>query len=277
MTSDLDHSGLVIDTLTIYDINTQNYNVAPNLGTNERLYLGNKNGLDIPVSFIEIPNSLYWSFPFDSTIVVDSLRFIVYSKDSLLATSSTPNLFFHPDSQFDENSSTYLDFSGFSNSEWHDLGRPYLRTNSDESDTSSETYGDYLFTELVWNIDTLLTVLSDTLDSNLVWSKPDLVRSFAMQFVNSDSNFIELFSEEATTGDRDPKVIMYYRLTDDSGDSTIIVDTSKIVYSNGDLSIIEPSEVVSDENFIWLSNGLGLRSVLNIPIAENFLPLGSVI
>ena len=276
LTSDLDHSGLDIDTLTIYDINTLKYNVAPNLGTNERLYLGNKNDLDIPVSFIEIANSLYWSFPFDSTIVVDSLRFITYSKDSLLSIGSTPNLFFHPDSQFDENSSTYLDFSGFSNSEWHNLGQPYLRTNS-ESDTSSDIYGDYLFTELVWDIDTLLTVLADTLDSNQVWSKPDLVRSFAMQFVNSDSNFIELFSEEATTGERDPKIVMYFRRTYDSGDSTIIDTTSGIVYSNGDLSIIEPDEIVSDENFIWLSNGLGLRSVLNIPIAENFLPAGSAI
>jgi len=277
LTSDFDHSGLAIDTLTIYDINTQNYNVAPNLGTNERLYLGNKNGLDIPVSFIEIANSVSWSLPFDSTIVVDSLRFITYSKDSLLSIGSTPNLFFHPDSQFDENSSTYLDFSGFSNSEWHDLGQPYLRTNSDESDTSSETYGDYLFTELVWDIDTLLHVLADTLDTNQVWSKPDLVRSFAMQFVNSDSNFIELFSEEATTGDRDPKIVMYFRWTYDSGDSTITVDTSRIIYSAGDLSIIEPGEVVSDENFIWLSNGLGLRSVLNLPIAEHFLPVGSAI
>ncbi len=276
LVSNLDHSGLTIKTLTIDNVSAQNYSVAPNLGTNESLYLGTKNGLSIPVSFIEIANSLYWSFPFDTTIVVDSLRFITYSKDSLLSIGSTPNLFFLPDSQFDENSSTYLDFSGFSNLEWQDLGQPNLRTNS-ESDTSSDLYGDYLFTELVWDIDTLLTVLADTLDSNQVWSKPDLVRSFAMQFANSDSNFIELFSEEATTGERDPKIVMYFRRTYDSGDSTIIEDTSGIVYSNGDLSIIDPGEISLSQDVVGLSNGKGLRSIINIPLTEDSLPVGSVI
>ena len=50
--TDLNHSSLEIDTLTIHNMNAFNYSVAPNLGTNERLYLGSKNGLDIDLSLI---------------------------------------------------------------------------------------------------------------------------------------------------------------------------------------------------------------------------------
>ena len=180
LVSNLDHSGLTINTLTIDNISAQNYSVAPNLGTNESLYLGTKNGLNIPVSFIEIANNAYWSYGFDSTILIDSLHFITYSKDSLLLQNSTPNLFFSPDSQFDENTSTYLDFSTFSNLDWVDLDQPMLKTNNDTS-------GNYLYTELIWGIDTLMESLIDTSDSNLV-------RSFALQFTNNDSNYIESVS-----------------------------------------------------------------------------------
>ena len=35
-------SSLIIDTLTIKNLNISNYSVAPNLATNERLYVGEK-------------------------------------------------------------------------------------------------------------------------------------------------------------------------------------------------------------------------------------------
>ena len=62
LTSEFQNSGLGIDTLTVNSISSQNYNIAPNIGTNERLYLGSKNGLEVPVSFIQISNSLYWNY-----------------------------------------------------------------------------------------------------------------------------------------------------------------------------------------------------------------------
>ena len=270
LTSEFQNSGLGIDTLTVSHISSQNYNIAPNIGTNERLYLGSKNGLEVPVSFIQISNSFYWNYFFDSTIVVDSLRFFLYSNDSLLEAGSVPNLYFESDSQFDENSSTYLDFSGFSNSDWTELGQPYLKTRS-ETDTSSETYGDYLFTELVWNIDTLIAALTDTLDSNLV-------RSFAIQLNENSSSFIELFSEEATTGDLDPKIVMYYKRTYQNSEDSTIVDTSNVImYSDGDLSIIRPIEISTDTSFISLSNGMGKRSLITLQLGDSFLPVGSVI
>ena len=51
--SDFD-SNLILDTLTVNNLNISNYSVAPNLATNERLYIGEKNGIQIPFSFIKI-------------------------------------------------------------------------------------------------------------------------------------------------------------------------------------------------------------------------------
>ena len=264
LNNDLTHSSLYIDTLVVNNITGDNYMVAPNLGTNERLYVGTKNGINVPLSFIKIvtpiPNSS------DSTFIIDSLRFVLYSKDSSLSSNSIPNLFFSPDSQFDENNSTYLDYIDFSLSDWFDLGQPSVKVIADTTDTSSL----FTHTELIWDIDTLKQSLTDTLDSNLV-------RTFSIQFMNNDSNFIELFSEEASQGEKDPKIIMYYRQNITSTDSTVIDTNSITIYSNGDLSIIDPSGIEPYSNKLGLSNGLGLRSILNISFNEGSLPDGSII
>ena len=260
--SDLGHGSLDIDTLSISNIDILNYSIAPNIGANERLYLGSKNGIEVPLSLIQISNSPFWNFQYDSTKIIDSLRFSLYSNDSLINLEETPNLFFKSDSQFDENTSNYMEFSEFSLAEWFDLGQPDLRINSDTSNN-------FIYTELVWDIDTLLTSLTDTLDSNLV-------RSFAINNVSIDG-LMEFYSEEATTGDKDPKVTMFFRQTNITEDSVISDTLSVIIYSAGDLSILKPSELSADSNSITLSNGMGMRSFLNIQIEDNFLPAGSVI
>ena len=77
--TDLNHSSLEIDTLTIHSMSAFNYSVAPNLGTNERLYLGSKNGLDIDLSLIEIEDVSSWDFFYDTSLVIDSLHFLLLS------------------------------------------------------------------------------------------------------------------------------------------------------------------------------------------------------
>ena len=119
--SDLGHGSLNIDTLSISNIDILNYSVAPNIGANERLYLGSKNGIEVSLSFIEISNSPYWNFQYDSTKIIDSLRFSLFSNDSLDNFEEAPNLYFKSDSQFDENTSNYREFSEFSVSEWLSL------------------------------------------------------------------------------------------------------------------------------------------------------------
>ena len=261
--SDIGHGSLGIDTVSISNIDIRNYSIAPNIGANERLYLGSKNGIEVPLSLIQISNSPFWNFQYDSTKIIDSLRFSLYSNDSLINLEETPNLFFKSDSQFDENTSNYMEFSEFSVAEWVDLGQPDLRINSDTSSS-------FLYTELVWNVDTLLTALTDTLDSNLV-------RSFAIHIGGTGDGLMEFYSEEATTGDKDPKITMFFRQAGTIDDSVTTDTLSVPIYSAGDLSILKPSEISSDSNSITLSNGMGMRSFLNIQIEDNFIPAGSVI
>ena len=264
--ADLSHLPLsMVDTVSIDLISFSSYRVAPNLGSNDRLYLGTKNSLDVPLSFIGIKDHYYWSNSLDSTVTVDSLHFILYSSDSLLTQSSTPNLFFNSDSQFNESKSTYLDFVGYSIADWESIGQPNVIVNTDTS-------GIFTYTELVWDIMSIDSMLTDTVDSNLI-------RNFAIQMTNSDTNFIELFSREATSGDgpMDPKVKMYYRQNLVVDDSTVHDTANVTIYSFGDISIIDPGSIDTESINLGLSNGIGLRSLVSISFDSASIPKGSLI
>ena len=262
--ADLNHLSITIDTLSITEISGESYWVAPNLGSNEKLFLGTKNNMDVPISFIGISDHIYWDFYFDSTITFDSLHFILYSNDSLLSPTLTPNLYFQSDSQFSESKSTYLDFEGFSTADWTDLGQPNVKVNTDTS-------GIFTVTELVWNIMNLVETLTDTADTNLI-------RSFAIQFTNNDTNFIELFSREATNGPKDPKVKIYYHQTVEIDEDSTYRDTTDVtIYSFGDLSIIDPGDIDQESADLGLSNGLGLRSKMSMVYDSLTLLEGSLI
>jgi len=285
--SDLSHSTLYLDTLTIREISGTNYWVAPNLGSNEKLYLGTKNGLNVPVSFIEIgtPNPNYWNYYYDSTITIDSLHFKLYTNDSLLDLKEAllPSLYFKSGFQFDESENTYLDFSGFTISDWLELGSPRIKINTVQdtvfnSDDSSMTISDdYLSTELVWDIMSIIDNLTFSKKNNNNNTPLSSTGERTFAIYNPQIDYFEVFSEEATTGDKDPKVIMYYRRSVITGDSTNIDTTSATIYSNGDLSIIEPSVIALDSTKLGLSNGMGLRSVMNISFSSDILPAGSII
>ena len=260
--SDFDPN-LRIDTLSINQLFISNYSVAPNLATNERLYLGEKNGIKVPFSFIKIGSSGYWSYYYDSTITIDSIQFKLYFDDSSFSSESIPSLYFSPDSHFNENSSNYLDFAGFSMMNWHDLGNPDIINNVDTNNA-------YTYSELIWGIDTLAQILADT-GSNIT-------RTFAIQFVNNDSSFIELFSEEATIQEKDPKVVLYYRKINISSNDSVIIDTlSSPIYSTADLSIFDPSNLEQTFDKVGISNGIGNRVLLNIPFFLDSLKPGSLI
>ena len=255
-------SNLIIDTLTIKNLNISNYSVAPNLATNERLYVGEKNGIQIPYSFIKIGSSSFWSYYSDSTIAIDSVQFKLYFDDSLKKSDLGPlKLYFSPDSHFNENLSTYLDYEGFSLSDWYALGDPMVLEKTDSSDS-------YIHSELIWRIDSLMSLLSDS----------GVTRTFALRFANSDSNFMELFSEEASIEEKDPKVVLFYRRTSMSATDSIIFDTlSSSIYSSADLSIFDPRNVENSLNFTSLSNGVGERVVLTFPFDDSSLPHGSIV
>ena len=147
---------------------------------------------------METPSPVnYWAILKDTNVTVDSIRLEINSDDSTLTSQNVPNLYFSPDSHFSENNSTYLDFENLSFSSWKSLGLPKIKTNYNDS-------SNFIDTKLVWSIDTLKEALYDSLDTNLV-------RTFSLQFPTSDSNFIELLTEEAGYQTTDPKVLIYYR------------------------------------------------------------------
>ena len=186
----------------------------------------------------------------------------MYYDDSLKSSDLGPlKLHFSPDSHFNENLSTYMDYEGFSISDWYALGDPMVLDKTDSSDS-------YIHSELVWRIDSLMSLLSDS----------GVTRTFALKFANSDSNFMELFSEEASIEEKDPKVVLFYRRTSTSATDSIIIDTlSSSIYSSADLSIFDPRYVENSLSSISLSNGVGTRVVLTFPFDDSSLPRGSVI
>ena len=207
---------------------------------------------------------MYWDYYLDSTIEFDSLHFILYCDDSTLSQVSSPILYFKSDSQFSESKSTYFDFDGFSLSDWIDLGQPSVKVQNDTS-------GFFTQTELIWDIMSLVETLTDTADSNLI-------RSFAIQLINNDTSFIEIYSREASSGSRDPKVKGYYHQKIVIDQDSISYDTSNFtIYSFADISVFNSSNVDPDTNKISLSNGLGLRSIISIDFDSSSIPDGALI
>ena len=261
--SNLSHSNLKLGSLRIDSLSFRHYNVAPNIASNERLYLGEKNDINALFSFVKINSSPYWDYYYDSTIIIDSVHFYVYCPDSVISHIELPNLYFSPDSHFQENTSNFMDYDEFFLTNWSKIGQPAVKNVLD-------TAGIYSHVQLKWSIDSLLHVLVDTLDTNLT-------RTFALEMDNNQENFIEIYSEEASTGDLDPKVTMYIRQSISVNDSVVMDTSSRIIYSAGDLSILYPTIDSEQTGLLNLSNGRGSRALIDVPFSENSLPQGSII
>ena len=261
--SNLSHSNLKLGSLRIDSLSFRHYNVAPNIASNERLYLGEKNDIDALFSFVKINSSPYWDYYYDSTIIIDSVHFYVYCPDSVISQIELPNLYFSPDSHFQENTSNFMDYDEFFLTNWSKIGQPAVKN-------VLHTAGIYSHVQLKWSIDSLLHVLVDTLDTNLT-------RTFALEMDNNQENFIEIYSEEASTGDLDPKVTMYIRQSISVNDSVVMDTSSRIIYSAGDLSILYPTIDSEQTGLLNLSNGRGSRALIDVPFSENSLPQGSII
>ena len=146
--------------------------------------------------------------------------------------------------------------------DWYNLGQPSIINNTDTNNA-------YTYSELIWGIDTLAQVLADT--------APSVARTFVIKFDNNNSNFIELFSEEASIEEKIKSNSILSRTNIVTDDSVTIDTLSNSIYSSADLSIFDPSnsEHVSDE--IGVSNGLGTRSLLNFSFSVDSIKQGSII
>ena len=104
--ADLSHLSVGDTTLIIADSSVHPYWIAPTIGHSDYLYFGKKNGIAASFTLVEFPEHDAWAYYHETSIyVIDSIRFILYSSDSLLQESSTPILYFKADSQFNESSS----------------------------------------------------------------------------------------------------------------------------------------------------------------------------
>ena len=264
--SDLSNISQSIDTLLITssDITAFNYQVSPDIGGYNKLYVGNQDGFNFTSSLLKF-STIGWNTFIDSTVTVDSLFFKVFAGDSSLTIDNNLKLYFSNDSIFDENNSSLADLSNIDFSSWSNLGSPAIDVIIDTSDTVSQ----FQETSLSWNLSSISESLIDT---------TKLYRTFALSY-GADESFIELFSREYSSGSLDPKIEVYYRSEVDlSSDSTIIDTLTRLVYVSEDLSILKDMEdVINVDNSIFISRARGYRSIFNIPFDSLSLPPYSVI
>ena len=264
--SDLSNISQSIDTLfiTSSEITAFNYQVSPDIGGYNKLYVGNQDGFNFTSSLLKF-STIGWNTFIDSTVTVDSLFFKVFAGDSSLTIDNNLKLYFSNDSIFDENNSSLADLSNIDFSSWSNLGSPAIDVIIDTSDTVSQ----FQETSLSWNLSSISESLIDT---------TKLYRTFALSY-GADESFIELFSREYSSGSLDPKIEVYYRSEVDlSSDSTIIDTLTRLVYVSEDLSILKDVEnAINVDNSIFISRARGYRSVFNIPFDSLSLPPYSVI
>ena len=264
--SDLSNISQSIDTLLITssDITAFNYQVSPDIGGYNKLYVGNQDGFNFTSSLLKF-STIGWNTFIDSTVTVDSLFFKVFAGDSSLTIDNNLKLYFSNDSIFDENNSSLADLSNIDFSSWINLGSPAIDVITDTSDTVSQ----FQETSLSWNLSSISESLIDT---------TKLYRTFALSY-GADESFIELFSREYSSGSLDPKIEVYYRSEVNlSSDSTIIDTLTRLVYVSEDLSILKDMEdAINVDNSIFISRARGYRSIFNIPFDSLSLPPYSVI
>ena len=264
--SDLSNISQSIDTLLITssEITAFNYQVSPDIGGYNKLYVGNQDGFNFTSSLLKF-STIGWNTFIDSTVTVDSLFFKVFAGDSSLSIDNNLKLYFSNDSIFDENNSSLADLSNIDFSSWSNLGSPAIDVIIDTSDTVSQ----FQETSLSWNLSSISESLIDT---------TKLYRTFALSY-GADESFIELFSREYSSGSLDPKIEVYYRSEVDlSSDSTIIDTLTRLVYVSEDLSILKDMEdAINVDNSIFISRARGYRSIFNIPFDSLSLPPYSVI
>ena len=266
--TDLSENDQSLKTLTLTEISGFTYKISPEINSYKKLYIGNSNNFSFSSSLLKFSADVWDTF-LDSSVIIDSILFKVFSADSLLDSDLNLNLYFSQDSVFSESNSyvDQLNNLNFTQPQWSNLGLPKISVITDTSDTIS------LFQEtaLSWGLDSLIKTLTDTLISN---------RTFSLSFPdNVDSSFIELYSREYNSGSLDPKIEIYYRSIISATDEESIIDTlTRIIYVEEDISTIESYQLIDNStNSVILSRGRGYRSIINIPFDSLSLPQLSII
>ncbi|MEC8838616.1 MAG: hypothetical protein VYA09_00530 [Candidatus Neomarinimicrobiota bacterium] len=267
VTADLNDPGMMHDTLSISSIMGFNYQTPPELGNSTLLYLGtDSSGFQNPFALFKVQsNSINTSETFDSfldsTVEIDSAKFILTFNSDTIETGMIFDLYYFPnsgDSIFNESNSNYLNLiESELSSEYVSSGRLFQRLPD-----STET----IYPTLSFNVLNIIQTFVDSSNLNqnrTLMVKPKFDLSNTLSFKSSESGFafapqLHIFTHDTT----------YIDSTSDS----VSVDTfSHEFISTDDLSIIIPPTVSSVPGQLTLGRGLSYKGLIEIPDLDSFL------
>ena len=261
--SDLSHTGLNLDTLSIYSVlsSASSYQTPPEIGGLKYLYFGSDSLFDIAYNLFTIKeratNGLYWRTLLDSSIQVDSL-FLLFSSNDTLPDGLISNVGFSPDFTFEEYTDNYniLD----TNTTWIPFGTPMMRVVNDTSDQFEET-------ELFLDIIDYFSALVDTADSNLV-------RTFKLNANSNLESMYQAYSRNYSTGNRGPRIVVHFSDSTVTTDTTIYDTLTATFETESDLTLLEID--ANNENLeypeLFVGSGAGYKTVVTFDFDSLLLP-----
>jgi hypothetical protein len=267
VSTDLNNPGMIHDTLSVSSITGFHYQTPPELGNSTLLYLGtDSSGFENPFAIFKVQNnSINTSETFislsDSTIEIDSAKFILTFNSDTIETGMIFDLYYFPnsvDSIFSESKSNYLNINE------SDLASEYVSSARlfQKLPDSSEV----IYPTLSFNV---LHIIESFIDSsNISFNKTLMIKpkfdlSNTLSFKSSESGFsfapqLHLFTHE----------IVYV----DSISDSVAVDTfSHQFISTEDLSIIVPPTVANVPGLLTLGRGLSYKGLIEIPDLDSLL------
>ena len=270
ITVDLIDDGMYHDTLYVRGITGVTYQTPPQLGNSTLLYFGtDSNGFRNPFALFRIsstsittPVETFASLN-DSTIKIDSAKFILTFNEDSISTGMIFDLFYFEeggDSIFSESESNYLNITE------DDLNSKYLsssRLSQREPDTLETTS----FPTLSFNVEEILDSFSDTSSENrnlTIMIKPKLELAGVFSFKSSENGFTYAPQMQVFTHDT--------AYVDSTGDSVVVDTIMHTFISTNDLSIIIPPNII-DENpdNISLGRGMTYKAIIQIPDLDSIL------
>ena len=264
VTVDLMDDGMYHDTLYVRGITGFTYQTPPQLGNSTLLYFGtDSNGFQNPFALFRIsstsittPVETFASLN-DSTIEIDSAKFILTFNEDSITTGMIFDLFYFQeggDSIFSESESNYLNITE------NDLNSTYIGS-SRLSQREPDSLGTTSFPTLSFNVSEILDSFSDTSSENrnlTVMIKPKFELAGVFSFKSSESGFtyapqIQVFTHDTA-------------FVDSTGDSVVVDTISHTFISTDDLSIIIPPDGIDENpNNISLGRGMTYKAIIQIP------------
>ena len=264
VTVDLMDDGMYHDTLYVRGITGFTYQTPPQLGNSTLLYFGtDSNGFQNPFALFRVSNTSIttpvetFASLNDSTIEIDSAKFILTFNEDSITTGMIFDLFYFQeggDSIFSESESNYLNITE------HDLSSTYIGS-SRLSQKEPDSLGTTRFPTLSFNVSEILDSFSDTSSENrnlTVMIKPKFELTSVFSFKSSESGFtyapqIQVFTHDTA-------------FVDSTGDSVVVDTISHTFISTDDLSIIIPPDGIDENpNNISLGRGMTYKAIIQIP------------